>query len=86
MTVGQAAREQTIEQQRERLHADFERRLTWKPPTGTQAERYTQITEAAKEFGHLLIELGPPSAELTLALRDIESARMRANQNIAVNE
>lgn len=70
-----------------RMQSHLDRTLgAYKPPQGDQAPRYGAITAATREFGQLLVDLCPPSAELTLALRDLESARMRANQAIAVNE
>lgn len=71
----------------ERMQAHVARTLgAYRPPTGDQAPRYAAITTAAHGFATLLIDLCPPSAELTLALRHVEGARMRANQAIAVNE
>jgi hypothetical protein len=55
-------------------------------PKGDQAQRYERIRAAAKEFANTLVHNCPPSAELTLAIRAVEDAMMRANQSIAVNE
>lgn len=56
-----------------RMQAHVDRAFAYAPPQGDQAERYAAIG-------------APPSAELTLALRDLESGRMRVNQAIAINE
>ena len=73
------------ENPRTRAHIDRTLRA-YKRPHGDQGPRYEAITTAADEFATLLADLCPESAELTLAIRAVEEARMRANQAIAVNE
>lgn len=70
----------------ERMQAHVDRAFAYYPPQGDQAERYAAIHEATKALAQLWIDLAPPSPELTLALRDLESGRMRVNQAIAINE
>lgn len=71
----------------ERMQAHIDRALkSYQSPQGDQAERYAAITEGTYQLAQKYIDYAPPSAELTLALRDLESARMRVNQAIAVNE
>lgn len=70
----------------ERMQAHLDRTLAYRPPQCDQADRYSAITAATAEYGQVLVDLCPPSAELTLALRALEEARMRAIQAIAVNE
>lgn len=70
----------------ERMQAHVDRVSGYRPPQGDQAERYAVITQWQKDSMQLLVDLCPPSPELTIALRHIEDARMRANQSIAVNE
>ncbi|WP_233531303.1 Acb2/Tad1 domain-containing protein [Paenibacillus alkalitolerans] len=60
--------------------------FVYHPPKEGQAERYERIRRAAKDFADTVVINGCPSPELTLAIRAIEEAMMRANQSIAVNE
>lgn len=69
-----------------RMQAHVERAFVSRPPTGDQAVRYAAINKASRALAQLMVDQCPPSAELTLALRHVEDARMRANQAIAVNE
>jgi len=70
-----------------RTRAHIARTLgAYKPPKGDQAPRYEAITILIDQASQALADLCPESGELTLAIRDLESARMRANQAIAVNE
>jgi hypothetical protein len=61
------------------------RNLTYQQPREGDKEKYERITEAARTFALVVFDNTPPSAEQTLAIRQIEAARMRANQGIAVN-
>lgn len=65
---------------------DVENMFRYHPPCGTQTERYERIRAAARGLARVIQQNSPPSAEQTLALRDLESCVMRANQAIAVNE
>jgi hypothetical protein len=68
-------------------HAHVERTMrAYQPPQGDQAQRYSAITAATHNLAVLYADLAPPSPELTMALRDLEMARMRVNQAIAINE
>lgn len=60
--------------------------FSYHAPFGDQAQRYETIRASGGAFAEVLMEMCPPSAERTLAIRDIEMAVMRANQSIAVNE
>jgi hypothetical protein len=55
-------------------------------PKEGQQEKYEQIRDTAKDFAHKLVNLCPPSRELSLALTDLESLVMWANAAIARNE
>lgn len=55
-------------------------------PENEQVARYEQIREGGKTLAHLINDLCPDSGEKRLAIRDLESAVMRANQSIAINE
>lgn len=67
-------------------YLDLDEIFTHHTPFGDQAERYTKLREAAKAYAQLVMELTPPSAEQTLAIRDIQRASMMANAAIAINE
>lgn len=67
-------------------YLDLDNIFTYHAPLGDQAERYTRLREAAKEFAKLIVELTPESAEQTLAIRDVQRATMLANAAIAINE
>lgn len=60
--------------------------FTYHPPKGDQADRYVKIREAALTLAFTIQECTPPSAEQTLALRDVQRATMMANAAIAINE
>lgn len=65
---------------------DLDNMFQYHAPTGTQAERYQEIREAAKEFAKAVLNKTPESPEQTLAIRDIQRAVMMANAAIAINE
>ena len=65
---------------------DIENTFTYHAPQGTQAERYVEIRDMAKQLAICISDLTPPSAEQTLALRDVQRAVMMANAAIAINE
>lgn len=65
---------------------DVENVFCYHAPKGNQPERYVMIREKAKELANLIIEKTPPSAEQTLALRDLQRCVMMANAAIAINE
>jgi len=60
--------------------------FTYHPPTGTQPERYQAINEGCRDLALKMLHTCPPSGELTLAIRALQTARMWANASIAINE
>lgn len=60
--------------------------FTYHPVKGDQQDRYERINAAAKAFAKVILECAPASPEKTLAVRDVQRARMMANCAIAVNE
>lgn len=68
------------------MNPDIERRFTYHPPKGDQAERYEKLRTAAREFAELICELTPKSREQSLALTNLEASVMYANAAIARNE
>ena len=65
---------------------ELEKRFTYHPPKGDQAQRYAEIREMAKEFAVALALRCPESRELSLALTSLEDVVYRANAAIARNE
>jgi len=59
--------------------------FSYHPPVGDQAQRYEQIRAAGKVFAEKLVELCPPSADRTAAIRKIREAVYSANASIACN-
>ena len=64
----------------------LETAFTYHSPKADQPERYQQIRGQARTLASLLMELCPPSRELSLALTNLEQAAMWANAAIARNE
>lgn len=56
------------------------------PAKGDQVERYREINEAMKDFMTVVARCCPSSRQKSLALTEMESARMWANAAIALNE
>ncbi|RKY19214.1 MAG: hypothetical protein DRQ55_11170 [Planctomycetota bacterium] len=65
---------------------DVARLFSYHRPTNGQAARYTKLRAAAGVLAQTIQELTPPSAEQTLALRQLHQVSMQANAAIAVNE
>lgn len=65
---------------------DLDKRFTYHPPKGDQAERYIAIRLVALEFARDLDEYCPDSREKSLAITHLEEAVMWANASIARNE
>ena len=57
--------------------------FSYHPPIDDQAQRYEQIRAAGKAFAEKLVELCPPSADRTVAIRKIREAVYSANASIA---
>lgn len=66
--------------------AKMEDWFTYHRPFGDQGDRYELLRAAGGEFAKTILMLTPPSAEQTLALRDVQRAVMMANAAIALNE
>ena len=60
--------------------------FTYHAPDTEQIARYAALRDHARHFAHLLVELCPPSAERTLAVRRLQETVMWANAAIALNE
>lgn len=70
----------------ERTRAQIENCFTYHPPKDDQAPRYIIIRDRGKQLAEQMVELCPPSRELSLALTNLEQAVMWANAAIARNE
>ena len=57
--------------------------FTYHPPAGGQVEAYQRLRDAARVFADVVVELTPPSADQTAAVRKIREAVMTANAAIA---
>lgn len=66
--------------------ADLDRRLSYHPPHGDQAQRYGALRGAFKGVGSLMMQMCPQSRELSVALTHLETALMWSNAAIARNE
>ena len=65
---------------------DVDRMFTYHPPKGDQTERYESLRHAARLLGMTIIELTPPSADQTAAIRKLRECVMTANAAIALEE
>jgi hypothetical protein len=66
--------------------AELQTRFTYHPPHGNQVARMQKIRDTAFLFAEIVSELAPPSDELDMAIRHIESAVFWANAAIARRE
>lgn len=67
-------------------HETLNHVFSYHAPKGDQEKRYDLINDGAKVFSAIILGAVPDSEERTLALRDIQRARMMANAAIAINE
>lgn len=70
----------------ENLHKFVDMAFVYHPPTDKQIFRYTVLRKAAKDFGHLIVNLTPVSVEQAQALLHLQQTIMFANAAIAINE
>lgn len=70
----------------EGLLADIDVRFTYHAPTDDQVPRYEEIRHDARLYAERLVDLCPPSRELSLALTHLEQCVMFANAAIARRE
>lgn len=64
----------------------LDRAFGYHKPTENQLPRFERINRTSRELAAAILGCCPPSPERNLALREVELARMRANQAIAINE
>lgn len=71
----------------EDIKQQIENRFTYHPPHGTQAKRYGEIREKAKEFALFLEERCPAQTrEFATALTKLDEVVFFSNASIARNE
>lgn len=70
----------------EQESAQIDNWFTHHAPVGNQGERYSAIRKAGGEFARTILELCPPSADRTVAIRMVREATFTANASIACNE
>ena len=63
--------------------ADLENWFMYHSPSPDQSVAYEKLRSSAKDFANAIIELTPPSADQTAALRKVREAVMTANAAIA---
>ena len=73
--------------QRERLHEQVELTLTNRPLVDLSLEsRLETISAELRMAGHTMVDLCPPSRELSLALTSLQEARMMAVAAIVLHQ
>ncbi len=73
--------------QRERLHEQVELTLTNRPLADLSLEsRLETISAELRMTGHAMVDLCPPSRELSLALTSLQEARMMAVAAIVLHQ
>lgn len=60
--------------------------FTYHAPKGDQQARYVVIRAAARALADIIVDMCPPSADTTAAIRLLREAVMTANQSIACGE
>ncbi len=73
--------------QQERLHEQVDLTLTNRPLVDSKIEgRMDAISVELRRAGHLIVDLCPPSRELSLALTSLQETRMFAVAAIALHQ
>lgn len=65
---------------------DLKNWFTYHAPTPEQTEKYHALRRAAMEYAGKIIDLTPPSADQTAAIRLVRESLMTANASIACEE
>lgn len=68
------------------MRLDLEKLFQYYPPQGNQQERYNKINAAALAFATVIQENTEECAEQTLAIRDVQRARMMGNAAVALGD
>lgn len=58
--------------------------FTYHAPEGDQPRQYEALREAAKEFAQCIMDVVPPCADRSAAIRKVREAVMTANAAIAL--
>lgn len=75
----------TLEEAREQLRARVRNDFRYHPPKPEQLPVYEEVRRQALEFALYLVDVVPPSRELSTALTHLESCVMHANAAVARN-
>lgn len=65
------------------MQQELNKRFTYHAPKEGQPAKYETIRSGAKEIAQIMVDLCPPSRELSLALTALEEAVMWGNAAIA---
>lgn len=65
------------------LHDRVERDFRYHAPRPDQLPKYELLRDTARHLAHVMVDLVPPSRELSRALSSLEDAVMQANSGIA---
>lgn len=68
------------------MKLDVKKLFQYYPPQGDQQKRYYRINAAALDFATVIQENTEECAEQTLAIRDVQRARMMANAAVALGD
>lgn len=63
-------------------HADVDRWFTYHKPPEDSLPKLRQLREKAREFGHLILDVTPPGADQSAAIRQLRETVMTANAAI----
>jgi hypothetical protein len=66
--------------------ADIDNWFTYHPPMERQLHRYKVLRGEFKRLAEMVVEMTPPCADQTVAIRKIREASMAVNMAIACNE
>ena len=67
----------------ENQQTELDNWFSYHAPVGDQAQRYEKLRAAGKVLAEAIVELCPPSADRTVAIRKVREAIYSANASIA---
>ncbi len=65
---------------------DIEAQFTYHAPTEGQPAKYQRLRDEAKQLAFTIMELCPPSADRSDAIRKLRESVMMANASIAIHD
>jgi len=72
--------------QREEMHRKVDNWFMHHPPKNDQEARYQKLRCKFRALAHDIVDMTPPCADQTVALRKLQAANMAVNVTIACNE